>query len=198
MNLITAKWWSEKIKRNRCFLSSSGPDRRGRGFQGWGACTDTLTLCGELTNQGLPLAIGLGDLIDTAHLTVRHPSNYKDNDPGPRLDLGGAPVLVPVAIASTATWGNRDRNDYNTLAGKHSCDPMYRLECRRHPMTKKDRPWRSTGFGRHLSLGNVRVLLGVKFVLNGVLNKHMADSSAGITDSIMALLFRLIQMGLTG
>lgn len=57
----------------------------------------------ELTDQGLPLAIGLGDLIHAAHLAVRHPTYDKDNDPGPRLHLCGAPVLVPVTIASTAT-----------------------------------------------------------------------------------------------
>lgn len=57
----------------------------------------------ELTNQCLPLPIGLGDLIHAAHLTVCHAPNDENNDPGPCLYLGGAPVLVPVAIAS-AVW----------------------------------------------------------------------------------------------
>lgn len=55
-----------------------------------------------LTNQSLPFAITLGDFIHTAHLAVGHPSNDEHNDPGPRLDLGGASVLVPVAVASAA------------------------------------------------------------------------------------------------
>ena len=58
-------------------------------------------LSSELTDQGLPLAIGLGDLVHTAHLAVRHPPDDEDNDPGPRLHLSGASVLVPVTIAST-------------------------------------------------------------------------------------------------
>lgn len=56
----------------------------------------------ELTDQGLPLAVGLGNLIHTAHLTERHPADNKDDDPGPSLYLCGAPVLVPVTVASTA------------------------------------------------------------------------------------------------
>ena len=64
--------------------------------------TDLLFLCSELTDQRLPLAIGLGDLIPAAHLAVRHPTDNKYDDPWPRLHLCGAPVLVPVTIASTA------------------------------------------------------------------------------------------------
>lgn len=56
------------------------------------------------TNQSLPFSIGLCDLIHTAHLTVCHASHNEDYDPGARLYLCGASVLVPVAIASTAWW----------------------------------------------------------------------------------------------
>ena len=60
-----------------------------------------MSLFSELTDQGLPLAIGLGDLIHAAHLAIRHPSDNEDDDPRPRLNLCGASVLVPVTIAST-------------------------------------------------------------------------------------------------
>lgn len=59
----------------------------------------------QLTNQGLPLAIGLGDLIHTTHLAVCNSSDNEDDDPGPCLYLCGASVLVPVTIASTGWWG---------------------------------------------------------------------------------------------
>lgn len=59
----------------------------------------------ELTNQCLPLAIGLGDFIHAAHLTVCHPSNNEHNDPWTCLYFRGAPVLVPVTIACTVNRG---------------------------------------------------------------------------------------------
>lgn len=55
-----------------------------------------------LTNQSLPFAVALGDFVHTAHLAVGHPSDDEHDDPGPRLDLRGASVLVPVAVACTA------------------------------------------------------------------------------------------------
>lgn len=57
---------------------------------------------GGLTDQSLPLAIALRDFVHTAHLAVGHPSDDEHNDPGPRLDLGGTSVLVPVTVACTA------------------------------------------------------------------------------------------------
>lgn len=129
----------------------------------------------QLTNQSLPLAIGLGDLIHAAHLTVCHASNDEDDYPGPCLHLCGAPVLVPVTIASTVWW----------VTDKHLCQSpesftlwnndsgnqlliLYHLKC-----VFSYTPWWSTGFGRCLSLGNIRVLLGIKFVFNCILWEDM-------------------------
>lgn len=49
---------------------------------------------------------------------------------------------------------------------------------------QNDKPRWSTGFGRYLSLGNVRVLLRVKFVLNGILWEHNEVSRVGIRNRL--------------
>ena len=64
-------------------------------------------LCCELTNQGLPFAIGLCDLIDAAHLAVGHASDDEDDDARACFHLRRALVLVPVTVAGTAT-GSKD------------------------------------------------------------------------------------------
>ena len=60
-----------------------------------------------LTNDGLPFAVCLGDLIDAAHLAVGHAPDDEHQHPGARLHLSGALVLVPVSIASTAVGVER-------------------------------------------------------------------------------------------
>lgn len=64
----------------------------------------TLLKNNVLTDDSLPLAVGLSDLVHAAHLAVSYSTNDEDNDPGARLHLRGSPVLVPVTIASTARW----------------------------------------------------------------------------------------------
>lgn len=55
-----------------------------------------------LTNDGLPLPIGLCDLIGAAHLTEGHTADDEDHDTWPGAVLSRCLILVPVAIPSTA------------------------------------------------------------------------------------------------
>lgn len=54
-----------------------------------------------LTNDGLPLAIGLRDLVGTAHLAKGHAADNEDEDAWPSAVLSGSLILVPVSIPST-------------------------------------------------------------------------------------------------
>lgn len=56
----------------------------------------------RLTNDGLPLAIGLCDLVGAAHLAEGHPADDEDDNAGASAVLAGGLVLVPVAIPGTA------------------------------------------------------------------------------------------------
>lgn len=67
-----------------------------------------------LTNQGLPLPIGLCDLIGAAHLAERHAADDEDDDAGPGAVLPGRLVLVPVAVASAAGPGRSGQDDTST------------------------------------------------------------------------------------
>lgn len=54
-----------------------------------------------LTNDGLPLPIGLCDLIGTAHLAKGHTADNEDEDAWPSAVLSRSLILVPVSIPST-------------------------------------------------------------------------------------------------
>lgn len=74
-----------------------------------------------LTNQGLPLPIGLCDLIGAAHLAERHAADDEDDDAGPGAVLPGRLVLVPVAVASAAgtQWTGRHKHaSHNSTLAK--------------------------------------------------------------------------------
>lgn len=53
------------------------------------------------TNESLPFAIGLRDLVHAAHLAVGHAPDDEDNDPWAIAYLPRALVLVPVAVTGT-------------------------------------------------------------------------------------------------
>lgn len=73
-----------------------------------------------LTNDGLPLPIGLCDLIGAAHLAKGHAADDEDNDPRPSAVLSRCLVLVPVAIPSTA-----EQEDRATLVQFYSSSLSY-------------------------------------------------------------------------
>lgn len=77
----------------------------------------------RLTNQGLPLPIGLCDLVGAAHLAERHAADDEDDDAGPGAVLSRRLVLVPVAVASAGRtqWTGRHRDV--TIAQSHSLGP---------------------------------------------------------------------------
>lgn len=58
-----------------------------------------------LTDDGLPFAVRLCDLISTAHLAERRSTNDEDNDTWPSAVLSRGLILVPVAIPGTARKG---------------------------------------------------------------------------------------------
>lgn len=58
-------------------------------------------LATQLTNECLPFAIGLRDLIDAADLAVGHAPNDEDNDPWAIAYLPRALVFMPVTITGT-------------------------------------------------------------------------------------------------
>lgn len=72
-----------------------------------------------LTNQGLPLPIGLCDLIGAAHLAERNAADDEDDDAGPGAVLSGRLVLVPVAVASAAGTQRTGRHNQVTVSVRH-------------------------------------------------------------------------------
>lgn len=59
----------------------------------------------RLTNDGLPLPVGLRDLVGRAHLAEGRASNDEDHDAWPSAVLAWGLILVPVAITGTAREG---------------------------------------------------------------------------------------------
>ena len=57
---------------------------------------------GRLTDDGLPLAVGLRDLVGAAHLAERHAADDEHHDAWPGAVLPGGLVLVPVTVPGTA------------------------------------------------------------------------------------------------
>lgn len=64
-----------------------------------------------LTDDGLPFAVGLCDLIGAAHLAERHSTDDEDDDTWPSAVLSRGLILVPVAIPSTARRGKVNGQD---------------------------------------------------------------------------------------
>ncbi len=69
-----------------------------------------------LTNDGLPLPIGLCDLIGTAHLAEGHAADDEDHDTWPSAVLSRCLILVPVAVPSTAGAERKSGSHYNFIA----------------------------------------------------------------------------------
>lgn len=67
-----------------------------------------------LTNESLPLPVGLCDLVGAAHLAVRQSADDEDHDAGTSAHFARALVLVPVAIAGTARRKERREKEYWT------------------------------------------------------------------------------------
>lgn len=74
------------------------------------ACSRQRLLDALLTDDGLPLPIGLRDLIGAAHLAKGHAADDEDYDARPGAVLSRRLVLVPVAIPSTAGAERRRRD----------------------------------------------------------------------------------------
>lgn len=58
-----------------------------------------------LTDDGLPFAVGLCDLIGAAHLAERHSTNDEDEDAWPSAVFSRGLILVPVAVPGAARKG---------------------------------------------------------------------------------------------
>lgn len=71
-----------------------------------------------LTNDGLPLPIGLCDLIGAAHLAEGHAANDEDYDTRPGAVLSRCLVLVPVAVPSTAGAGRKTGSRYYSFIAR--------------------------------------------------------------------------------
>ena len=63
-----------------------------------------------LTNDGLPLPIGLCDLIGAAHLAEGHATDDEDHDTWSSAVLSRCLILVPVAVPSTARAESHTRS----------------------------------------------------------------------------------------
>ena len=59
----------------------------------------------RLTNDGLPLPVGLRDLVGRAHLAEGRASDDEDHDARPGAVLAWGLVLVPLAITGTVREG---------------------------------------------------------------------------------------------
>lgn len=77
-----------------------------------GEAAPSLSKACLLTYQHFPLAIGLGHLVRTTHLTQAHASKDENNEAGTTAVLPRGLVLVPVTIpgAEVGGGGGRERD----------------------------------------------------------------------------------------
>lgn len=71
-----------------------------------------------LTNDGLPLPIGLCDLIGAAHLAEGHAADDEDYDTRSGAVLSRCLVLVPVAVPSTAGAERKTGSPYYSFIAR--------------------------------------------------------------------------------